>query len=278
MKEIIYSINKRSEKRLTGTLRDSGVTSFYIEYTGKEILLKIYSDDDTPLDLFEKETLISVNEIENDAWNRTWGDNYRGHKLTESIFVLPDGLEGIPGKYSAVIRIDQYDSFGDGHHPTTRLCAELLSDFIDNISVTHKAEELSMLDIATGSGILSIAAWIMGIRDIELFDYEPVAVEKAAKNLELNGITSLNPFIADIYSFNTEKKYDLITANLLSRLLEDNIEKIKSFLKPDGILILSGIGATWTDDMINLFRKYCFEIIERRELDDWNGFLLTPLN
>lgn len=275
MKELVFRISEDKEGDLSELLTDSGITAFYFEKTGNKTFLKVYIDNGIIPLCIESENLVSSSDIDPSSWIHTWGDSYKGEELTKDIYVLPTGVEPPGKKYRTVIEIDPYDSFGDGHHPTTRLCGELLEYFLKNYSGDVKAGELSMLDIGTGSGILSITAWVMGIRDIELFDYDPVAVEKAAKNLRLNGIDSLSPFEADIYKYSSEKKYDIITANLLSRLLEDNLCKLIGLLEEEGVLILSGISTLWTDELKSLFKKNNLEIVEHRIREDWNGFILT---
>ncbi|HPF05397.1 MAG TPA: 50S ribosomal protein L11 methyltransferase [Spirochaetota bacterium] len=271
MREYIFEIPESREELLTVQLTESGFTSFYFEKSGQKNFLKIYlRDNDLPAILLN-ETPISSSDVDPSSWSRVWGENYNGSELTENIFILPSGVTPPDKKYKTIIEIDPFDSFGDGHHPTTRLCGMLLEEILNG---GNNAASLSMLDIGTGSGILSIAAWIMGIKNIDLFDYDSVAVEKASKNLKLNGINSLSPFTDDIYKFTSDKKYDIITANLLSRLIEDNMIKLISLLKPEGKIIVSGISTKWTEQMKKVFSANGFQIIKHRVLEEWNGFIL----
>ena len=132
-----------------------------------------------------------------------------------------------------------------------------------------------MLDIGTGSGILSIEAALLGIEDIDFFDFYRVSVLKARKNMELNGILDRIPFQDDIYTYNFTRKYDIITANLLTTVIEDNLEKMSLGLACDGRLIVSGIGIKWTDEMINLIDKTGLKILKHKVLEGWNGFMLS---
>lgn len=275
MKEITFKITLKQEDLLNEQLLNSGMTAFYFEHDNNDIYLKIYIDKDILPECLNNLLIVSSSDVDESSWSRIWGENYNGHELTDSIFVLPSGAKRPEKEYHTIIEIDPYDSFGDGHHPTTRLCGGLLIHILDEYLNKVNSDCISILDIGTGSGILSIAAWTKGIRDIELFDYDPVAVMKAAVNLKLNGINTLEPFTADIYNYNTEKNFDIIMANLLSRLLEDNLKKIASFLKPGGRLILSGIGNIWADNMKNFFKTCNLKIIEHRILDDWSGFILA---
>lgn len=274
MKEFVFAIPEIREDELIELLSVSGINSYYFEKSGKKNFLKLYLDKNEIPYVLRNEILVSSSEVDPSSWDRAWGENYNGDELTGSIFVLPAGNTPPDKKYKTVIEIDQYDAFGDGHHPTTRLCGMLLEEVISNYSLQNDISSLSMLDIGTGSGILAIAAWTMGIRNIELFDYDPVAVEKARKNLKLNGINSLTPFSADIYQYTSDKKYDVITANLLSRLIEDNISKLIEFLKPEGIIIVSGISTRWAVDMKNLFISNKLEIIKHKQIEEWHGFIM----
>ncbi len=272
MKEFVFEINESKEEQLTFQLMESGFASFYFEKSGNKNFLKIYTENNDLPSILLNEISVSSSDVDPSSWSRAWGENYKGDELTSNIFILPEGAVPPDKNYKTIIEIDPFDSFGDGHHPTTRLCGMLLEDELSN---HHDPSALSMLDIGTGSGILSIAAWAMGVRDIELFDYDPVAADKTLKNLKLNGINSLLPFIDDIYEFTSVKKYDVITANLLSRLLEDNIVKVTELLKPEGRIIVSGISTKWTEEMKKVFSDNRLQIIEHMVIEEWNGFLLT---
>lgn len=274
MKEFVFEITESREELLTLQLIESGFTSFYFEKTGNKNFLKIYLENNDLPSILLNEIPVSSSDLDPSSWSRAWGEDYKGDELTADIFVLPSGVNPPDKKYKTIIEIDPFDSFGDGHHPTTRLCGILLEKEISN---HDNPSSLSMLDIGTGSGILSITAWTMGVRDIELFDYDPVSADKALKNLKLNGINSLFPFIDDIYRFTSFKKYDLITANLLSRLLEDNIIKLTGLLKQEGRLIVSGISTKWTEEMKKVFSDNRLQIIEHIVIEEWNGFLLANI-
>ncbi len=91
----------------------------------------------------------------------------------------------------------------------------------------------------------------------------------------MNGFSHIIPFQDDIYTHQFRTKYDIITANLLTALIEDNLEKISSGLADDGKLIISGIGTRWTGEVIELINKTGLKIIQHKVLDGWNGFLLS---
>jgi ribosomal protein L11 methyltransferase len=274
MKEFVFEINGNMEKVLTGLLNQTGINTFYFETYKRKNFLKLYLENDNPPEFLIKEKLVSSSDVDSSSLTRVWCDSYKGQELTDNIYVLPSGIEPPLKQYNTIIEIDPYDSFGDGHHPTTILCGRLLEYVLASQIERFDTHKLSLLDVGTGSGVLAIAAWKMGIRIIDLFDYDPVSVEKADKNLKLNGIYSLKPFQADIYKYTSEKKYDIITANLLSRLIEDNISRLINLIIPEGKIILSGISTKWTNEMMNLFLNNRLEIIKHEIIDEWNGFIL----
>lgn len=276
MFEHVFKIKKSHLKKLETLcqrlLKNGEIIAYFFEYENFSVYLKVYSNSEFPPQVTGDLILLSSSLVE-ENWSAKWALQYNGCELTPDIYVLPEGkaLPATPYKY--IIYIDPFDAFGDGHHPTTRMCSKMLTKLFCEIGTEH-----SMLDVGTGSGILSIVSWLLGLRDIELFDYDGAAVEKAKKNLKLNGIDDLIPFVADLYNFSTERKYKVITANLLSRIIEDNIEKLKDLAMPGGHLLLSGISILWKGDMEKLFLYHGFNIKESLTDDEWCAFWLeTPL-
>ncbi len=272
MFEITYSIPLKLEEEYSGLLTSTGVTSFWFEKAARSLLLKIYSVTPDPVYPIDHSYLVRVAEIKESDWKNKWAEDYTGHELTDNIFVVPPGITPPQKKYRHIIQIDPEDSFGDGHHPTTRLCGDMLEQILEKYT---SREGLSFIDIGTGSGVLAIEAALMGIRDIELFDYDKDSVIKADKNLKLNGIIGARASLEDLYEFSSEKKYDIITANLLSKLIEENIHRLKSFLKPEGFLILSGISSRWEKDLLKLFKNSGLKVILHKKLEEWEGFALS---
>jgi len=275
MYELTYSIPPKLEDQFTEKLNNRGLTSFSIEKFSGSVHLKIYSDSPEPVDVIDVQYLAGVSEIFESDWKNKWAEGYTGHELTENIYVLPPGIDPPDGNYRLTILIDPEDSFGDGHHPTTRLCGRLLEQVLNKYDILDK---ISFIDIGTGSGVLAIQAYLAGVRDIELFDYDSDSVFKADKNLNLNGVIGVRASLQDLYTFTASKKYDIITANLLSKILEDNIEKLKSLLKPDGFLIVSGISSKWGEDMAKLFKSTDLKIVSHKKLEEWEGFVLSLIH
>lgn len=266
-----YRISKKQERVIERDLNSAGITAYFIESTGKTKQLNIFSESsDNPRELNGLD-LISVEDDDESAWKNSWAENYTGHELTDNIYVIAPGFDPPLKKYRYVIQIDPRDSFGDGHHPTSRLCASILEEYI---SEKNNPGALAMIDAGTGSGLLAIIAYILGLRMIDLFDIDAASILMAEKNLNINGISGLKPVKGDLYTFRFEKKYDIITANLLTGLIEDNLSSLAGALNKDGALIISGISAKWTSLALQMIKRNNLNIIEHKRLEEWNGFLL----
>ena len=125
-------------------------------------------------------------------------------------------------------------AFGTGTHETTKMCVTMISE-----TVTEDTKKI--LDIGTGSGILSIAAAMYGAGDITAIDIDPLAVKIAKENVMLNGKCSeIKVFEGDLLKMVTGK-YDLIIANIVADIIKELIPHIRAYLNEGGRFIISGI-------------------------------------
>jgi ribosomal protein L11 methyltransferase len=160
--------------------------------------------------------------------------------------------------------------FGTGHHATTRLCLEALQE-ID-------LRNASVLDIGTGSGVLAIAAVLLGAAECLGVDDDPDAVQSATENLTLN--PDLPPgrvlFVSgDLLTMGVAPA-DVVTANLTGALLIRAAGRLRHALKPGGILIMSGLQVAERDDV----RRACegLEFVNEAEEDGWITFTARDLS
>ena len=180
---------------------------------------------------------------------------------------MPCWLE-LPEKYKnkKVIKIDPGAAFGTGSHPTTSLCLEQ----IENISLSGN----KVLDIGSGSGILSVAAKYFGADQIYAIDNDYLAINSTKTNFRLNFgklddlKTYLGPFdsLASKYSL---KNFDFILCNILAEVIKDIIPEISNCLKIDGEVILSGILKTQKDEILKLLNAGNFQINGISFKKDW---------
>lgn len=159
------------------------------------------------------------------------------------------------------IEIDPALAFGTGHHPTTASCLLAISEYV-------KAGD-DVLDVGCGSGILGIGAMRIGA-NVDACDTDPVSVENAIKNAALNKLEFRK--IWEGSSSLADKKYDIVLANIVADVLTFIAKELKSALKDDGILVLSGILDKYETKVLN-FYKDC-EILETIKKDEWVTLVL----
>ncbi|MBI3449396.1 MAG: 50S ribosomal protein L11 methyltransferase [Acidobacteria bacterium] len=124
-------------------------------------------------------------------------------------------------------------AFGTGEHPTTRMCLEEIE--------RCGPRGLSVLDAGTGSGILAIAAKLLGAADVVGVDNDPEAIEVAVKNARLNGAAGAIRFVIGDTASIDDRRFDLVVANLNGTILARAIPDLASRLAAGGALVLSGI-------------------------------------
>ena len=197
------------------------------------------------------------------SWKKYWEPELVGNKL----LILPFWLE-LPKKYKKkeIIKIDPGAAFGTGSHPTTSLCLEK----IENISFSSK----KILDIGSGSGILSIAARSFGANEIYAIDNDYLAINSTEHNFQLN-FENLDPLKTHLGSFHELvkkyplKNFDFILCNILADVIKEIIPEIRKCLKINGLVILSGILNTQKDEIIKLLNFSNLEINDVSSREDW---------
>lgn len=144
-------------------------------------------------------------------------------------------------------------AFGNGKHPTTYMCLALLAETL-HTRITKNREEISMLDVGTGTGILAIAAAVMGVKHIDACDASIQAYECARKNIDNR--FPINVLCCDIQSFESNRQYDCITANLMTALIIASAHTFSSLLGSNGYCIVSGITSERQQEVIETFKQY----------------------
>ncbi len=157
-------------------------------------------------------------------------------------------------------------AFGNGKHPTTYMCLALLAETL-HIRLKQSLETIHMLDVGTGTGILAIAAYVMGVRHIDAFDASLQAYECAMQNIKDK--YTINLYCCDIASFSPTKQYDCITANLMTTCILQNTEKFSSLLAKNGYCIVSGIIDDRQYDVIKAFKNNGCVLKDEQTSQDW---------
>jgi ribosomal protein L11 methyltransferase len=198
----------------------------------KSFLLQLASRH--PEASFSAPTLSAVSA---EDWSSSWKVHFKPLRVGKRLLIVPtweDAAE-LPG--DLVIRIDPGMAFGTGGHETTRLCLELLEEVMEKSPLLTVP---SLLDLGTGSGILAMAASMLGAGRILALDIDPDAVVVARENLALNQLTDqIECGTLPVESLT--ECFDIILANILAEELVRLAPHLTERLSPGGALILSGI-------------------------------------
>ena len=214
---------------------------------------------------------LTTNEIEDEDWNALWKSFFQPLKVTNRIVIKPTWTNYWKRADEIVIELDPGMAFGTGTHQSTRLCLKTIEEIADSLS---DKSGCSLLDVGTGSGILAIAAVLLGIPKVVGIDIDYQAVECAKKNAEMNNVSNELIF-TDVPLHKTAGAFSIIVANILPQTLIDLKADLLSHLAPSGYLILSGILNEKAREVIDEFTKDISFVRETQE-DEW-GCLIFKL-
>ena len=160
-------------------------------------------------------------------------------------------------------------AFGTGTHETTRLVIRLMQDEISGGE--------RVLDMGTGSGILSIAASKLGAKSCNAYDIDPVAVKVARENAKDDGCDNITVDVSDLL-FGVDLsggKYDICLANIVADIILRMLPDIDKYVKDDGKIILSGIISPRADEVRDAVKEYGYKIVKEEVENDWLAMLIT---
>ena len=238
----------------------------------KVIVTGIYQEDDQdPIDVekleaFLKEQLpdapIRHEQLEDQVWERAWMDYYEPIQIAEKFWIVPEWLEA-PDSNAVNIKLDPGLAFGTGNHASTFLCLQWLgqTDLKDKI----------VIDYGCGSGILGVAALLLGAKKVYATDIDPQAVLATKQNAELNHVLD-RLFVGLPEEFNAEfksQKADVLVANILAAPLMALAPEFATLLKSEGEFALAGVIEEQVADITGVYSEF-FDIvhIEKRE-ENW---------
>ena len=209
---------------------------------------------------------VSYKELAEEDWAEAWKSFFTPQKIGRKIVVKPTWCEYVADEDDIVLELDPGMAFGTGTHPTTALCIHLIEDYLSRGD--------SFLDIGTGSGILMIAAALLGAGFVCGLDKDPVAIEVATANLQQN---ELDP---QHYSLNSGKllegvneKYNFIAANIFTHVILELLDDLHRALAKGGIFVCSGMFEKNKYLVATKMKKMGFEILEIRSKEEWSAII-----
>ena len=202
--------------------------------------------------------------LDAEDWAEAWKAHYQPLRVGQRLLIRPLWIDVAPAPGEIEIALDPGMAFGTGTHPTTQLCLEALERLIG------PAQDL--LDLGSGSGILSIAAAKLGARNVLALDIDPIAVAATAGNARANGAE--DKIIAGQGSLETvshsARRFDVIVVNILARvILQLTTEGLGEILRPGGLAIFSGIIDEQLDEVETALSRSGLQPYARHQRGDW---------
>jgi ribosomal protein L11 methyltransferase len=214
------------------------------------------------------EAFLSAAEITDSGWAEKWKEHFHARKIGRRIVIKPSWETIAPGDGEVVLTVDPGQAFGTGTHETTRMCLRFLEDLFDLPRPPRTA-----LDVGTGTGILGIAAVRLGAESVLGIDTDPVAVEVAGRNAELNGVAG--PFRAEGTPLSDVRGvHDLVMGNLIAEILADLAADLVARCAPGGHLVVSGILAEKAGWVADEFRRHGATPVKEATDGPWAALLL----
>lgn len=207
--------------------------------------------------------------VEDDSqWKDNWKEFFKPKKVGKRIVVKPTWYDYDAAEDDLVIEIDPGMAFGTGTHETTSLCLRLMEDYMQ--------EGDKVLDVGCGSGILAIAGALLGSPEVLGVEIDPVAVEIAQENLELNHVTGVARAQYGDLTRGIDFKAEIVVANLMADLVMMLSADVAKHILPGGKYISSGILVEKRDQVAAVIRDCGFDIVEIREDGMWCAIVATP--
>ncbi|WP_243386271.1 50S ribosomal protein L11 methyltransferase [Bacillus kexueae] len=209
---------------------------------------------------------ITISEVNEEEWATAWKKYYHPVKISEKFTIVPTWEEYEPvSTDELIIELDPGMAFGTGTHPTTVLCIQALERTVQ--------QRDTIIDVGTGSGVLSVAAAMLGAKQVTALDLDPVAVESARLNVKLNKVhekveVKQNNLLDDMTG-----PVDLVVANILAEIILRFHHEAANIVKPGGYFITSGIIKNKKDEVRNALIEAGFIIEETLVMEDWVAYI-----
>jgi ribosomal protein L11 methyltransferase len=197
--------------------------------------------------------------IEDQAWERAWMEHYRPMKFADKLWVCPTGQEQHEANTVCLI-LDPGLAFGTGTHPTTALCLEWLA--------SHELAGKTVVDYGCGSGILAIAALLLGAERAYAVDIDPQAITATESNAAKNNVQDKIVCCLPEQFSRANTKADVVLANILAKPLIEMVGLITGLVVSKGQLVLSGILAEQADSVIDAYHSF-LPLNKPVQQEDW---------
>ena len=210
---------------------------------------------------------ITISDCKVEDWQNNWKQYFHPMPIGKKLLIRPVWEDNYDAGDRKVLDIEPGLAFGSGSHPTTQLCLETLENYI--------TPDSTVLDIGCGSGILSIAALLLGARSAFGVDIDSLAVKTAKANALQNGFGDDKfTVVQGNLSDKVNGKFNVVVANIVAYIIMEFNKTVGDFLTDDGVYITGGIIESREDEVLFSFAQNGFEVIDRFENNGWLVFVL----
>ena len=216
---------------------------------------------------------MEIDNVKEEDWANNWKQYYKPFTVGEKLIIKPSCEDVADTEGRKILEIDPASTFGTGQHHTTRLVMERLEGVLD--------EGDRVLDLGCGSGILSIAAMLLGADSVTMVDIFRNAAETSAENMEKNGFTSdkYKAYCGNIMDDEPLRAeigtgYNVVVANIVADVIIGMSGLFRSFMAEGATLIVSGIITERLDEVLCALRENGFTVVSATEKEGWNAIVL----
>ena len=203
--------------------------------------------------------------VNEEDWAEAWKEHFPVMRVGHRMVIRPSWRTFKPRPDDVVIALDPGMAFGTGLHPTTRLCLTGIERWSDEDLMS----DARVLDVGTGSGILAVAAALLGASYVLGIDTDPLAVEIAARNATANGMGDFIETRRGSLPLEAPQEFHLVVANLIAGLLIDLSNELAQVVRPGGLLLASGIFHERESEVVSAFSAAGLRVVSRVEEADW---------
>lgn len=205
--------------------------------------------------------VLTTAELQDEDWSDTWKQYFHTEKPGERVVIKPTWEEYAPKDDEVVIELDPGAAFGTGTHATTSMCIRQLEKLVK--------PGMTVFDVGTGSGILSIISAKLGAKNIQAVDYDDSVLKIVEENLEQNNVQDIISVAQSDLMQNVHGKAELVIANIVADIIIRLFDQLDEHLEQGGTLLTSGIIEDRIEDVLAAAEKHGYGVVERLENKGW---------
>ena len=205
--------------------------------------------------------VLTTAELQDEDWSDTWKQYFHTEKPGERVVIKPTWEEYEPKDDEVVIELDPGAAFGTGTHATTSMCIRQLEKLVK--------PGMTVFDVGTGSGILSIISAKLGAKNIQAVDYDDSVLKIVEENLEQNNVQDIISVAQSDLMQNVHGKAELVIANIIADIIIRLFDQLDEHLEQDGTLLTSGIIEDRIEDVLAAAEAHGYGVVERLENKGW---------